>query len=176
MRKPGLLWLAGVLVLSGCASQSYADMSGYSLARQTSFYEAETADFLKAMEDRETMTVFFGFESCPFCQTAVPLLAKAAADTGGKVFYINTRQDPEWTSNQDLPGYDLVVQQLSEYLLTDENGEAQLYVPAVFFIRDGAVISAVNGTGTDEAELTDSEELKLYETYVNGFLAEKQSD
>ncbi len=160
MRKPGLLWLAGVLVLSGCASQSYADMSGYSLARQTSFYETETADFLKAMEDGETMTVCFGFESCPFCQTAVPLLAKAAADTG----------------NQDLPGYDLVVQQLSEYLLTDENGEAQLYVPAVFFIRDGAVISAVNGTGTDDAELTDSEELKLYETYVNGFLAEKQSD
>ena len=69
-----------------------------------------------------------------------------------------------------------MVQQLSEYLLTDENGEAQLYVPAVFFIRDGAVISAVNGTGTDDAELTDSEELKLYETYVNGFLAEKQSD
>ena len=176
MRKQGMLWLAGVMLLCGCASQSYADMSGYSLGEQKAFYEAETSDFLDVMDKKETMTVYFGFPSCPFCQTVVPLLEKAAEDTSSKVLYINTREDPDWISNQDLTGYELVIQQLSEFLLTDENGEAQLYVPAVFFIRDGTVISAVNGTGNDKAELTDGEALKLYETYVNGFLAEKQSD
>ncbi len=176
MRKQGMLWLAGVMLLCGCASQSYADMNGYSLSEQKVFYEAETSDFLEAMDEQKTVTVYFGFPSCPFCQTVVPLLEKAAEDTDSKVLYINTRKDPDWTSNQDLTGYDRVIQELSEFLLTDENGEAQLYVPAVFFIRDGTVISAVNGTGSDAADLTDGEALKLYETYVNGFLAEKQSD
>ncbi len=176
MRKQGMLWLAGVVLLCGCASQSYADMSGYSLSEQKVFYEGETSDFLGAMEAQKTMTVYFGFPNCPYCQIAVPLLEKAAEDTSSKVLYINTREDPDWTSNQDMTGYDLVVEELSDYLLTDENGAAQLYVPAVFFIRNGIVIEAVSGTEAEGTELSEAEQLKLYEIYVNGFLAEKQSD
>ena len=47
---------------------------------------------------------------------------------------------------------ELYEEETSILSLTDENGEAQLYVPAVFFIRDGTVISAVNGTGSDAAD------------------------
>jgi thiol-disulfide isomerase/thioredoxin len=105
--------------------------------------------------------VYFGYPSCPWCRTAVPVLLQAAEDAGvDKIYYFDVTGI---RSEYKVKDGKLVVEKegtdeyrhllkildgfLEAYLVKDDKGveyftgENRLYVPYVFFLKDGEVVA-----------------------------------
>ena len=172
--KRFLLCIAAAVLMAGCSSAK-SDMGGYEgfgdkdhVYRDTTVKEAA-----EKMEKGETFVLYFGFDHCPWCIEAVPILNKAAKDSGYTVDYINTRADASWTSNIDIDDYDTVVELFGDYLDYDDEGIKHLYTPHVFFIRDGKVVyeqeGTIEGHSAIEESLSEEEEGQVYKFYSEGF-------
>ena len=159
-----------------CEKES-ADMSGYgTLPEETdNFVKTDVASVIAAIDNKETFVVYFGFEGCPWCKEALPILKTLSDEYGIKVNYVDTREKEEYKSNVDIDNYDLLVERLGEYFSLDEDGKRHLYVPFVFFINEGEVALAHEGTidehNAKERTLTENEVAILTEIYRNGFEA-----
>ena len=117
-----------------------SDMSGYS-----NFADQETHVYYD-MNEKRTFAVYFGYDTCEWCLDAVPVINEAAKESNQTVGYINTRAKPSWEKNTDIDDYDLLIEKVGEFLEYDENGIRHLYVPTLFFIKDGAVVEFHEGT------------------------------
>lgn len=169
------------MALVGCTNTAdsteikRADMSGYSTLNDSEhvFIESDVKEMAEMMDEKDTFTVYFGYDNCPWCLEAVPLLDEIAKDNKEYVYYIDTRKDPEWKSNLDLKDYDLVVDKLGDYLSYDEDGVKHLYTPHVFFIKDGSVVydheGTIEGHDAHEESLTDEETEQVKSYYEEGF-------
>lgn len=92
-------------------------------------------DLLKAM-DNETAIFYFGFPTCPWCRNMVEPLLKVAKDRNIKIYYFN----PKEIRSNDNKTYDKLVKKVDKYLEKDENGNKVLYVPDVYFIKNGKIV------------------------------------
>lgn len=130
-------------------------------------------DVVAEMDAGHSFAVFFGFAACPSCQAVRPSLLDAAAYTDSLIGYVDTRANPAWTSNMDIDDYDLFVERFGNYVPLDSSGLKHLYVPHIFFIRNGKIIRDYQGVAENfnAHEQTVSEELyqKLLATYTSGF-------
>ncbi|MGM9940782.1 MAG: hypothetical protein ACI32N_02180 [Bulleidia sp.] len=174
-------------LLAGCASGNgsstsekvKSDLSGYETMKDTEhvFYDMTVQEMVQKMDAGETFTVYFGFETCAWCLEAVPILNACAMDENQEIGYINTRLNPEWTSNLDIDDYDLVVEKLGDHLEYDNDGIRHLYTPHVFFIKDGKVVydheGTIEGHNAKETELSEDEKKEVYKMYREGFEALK---
>ena len=118
---------------------------------ETGFEAMTVKDMLARIEAKDSFAIVFGFADCPSCQAAMPILEATAGSAGMSVGYVDTRANPEWQSNMDIDDYDELAAALGEYFELDEDGRQHLYVPHVFFIRDGEVVLQHQGLG-DGAE------------------------
>ncbi len=165
------------LLLTGCggSEQVKSDMSHYEGFTDTNhvFYDMEVKDIKQAIDQKETVVVYFGFSSCPWCVEALPILNDVAKEYSQSIGYIDTRKDASWQSNLDITDYDVVVEYLGDYLEYDDNGIKHLYTPMLFFIKDGEVVASHQGTVEDhdahERQMTEEEQEQLKETYQNAF-------
>ena len=114
----------------------------------------------------KTGIVYFGFPECPWCRNAVPVLLDSAKNNNiEKIYYLN----PKDYRNLDNRDYQELVSILNPYLKEDENGIKKLYVPDVYFIKDGKVVG--NHLGTIDSQddpyvaLTDNQRKELYNIY-----------
>ena len=152
-----------VLLLSGCGMPEEDQV----------FDEMTVRDVADAIDRKETFAVYFGFEACPWCAEAEPVLKEEALKADMRVGYVDTRKDPSWKSNTDLADYDLVLRYFGEYLSYDNDGVKHLYTPHVFFVRDGKTVSEHEGTcenhNAAERKMNDSERSELAEVYRHGF-------
>jgi predicted bacteriocin transport accessory protein len=126
-----------------------SDMSGYSnFADQEThiYYDMTVKQMAEAMNEKRTFAVYFGYDTCEWCLDAVPVINEAAKESNQTVGYINTRAKPSWEKNTDIDDYDLLIEKVGEFLEYDENGIRHLYVPTLFFIKDGAVVEFHEGT------------------------------
>lgn len=135
-----------------------ADFSSYNdeaaaAAELLNAREGSVSDMISAMESGGSFITLFAFSSCPYCNAAIPAMSEALDDMGSEVLYINTRSDPSWESNLDIDGYGQLVSIVGDRLPLDEDGREHLYVPHLFFIRDGNVVADVAGLGGDDASL-----------------------
>lgn len=127
-------------------------------------------DVIEAMDAGQSFAVLFGFDACPSCQIAHPILAAVAAEYGQSYGYVDTRANPDWTSNMDIDDYDLLVARFGDFIPLDENGLKHLYVPHVFFIRDGEVVFEYQGLGgADPETVTAEQQTELAEIYRTAF-------
>ena len=126
-------------------------------------------DVIAEMDAGHSFAVYFGFSSCPSCQAARPALIAATIEYDQILGYVDTRADPAWTSNMDIDDYDLFVERFGDYIPLDENGLKHLYVPHVFFIRDGTVIYDVGSVPEGEEKSLSFAERKA--AYAAGFEA-----
>ncbi len=157
-----------------------ADMSGYRGFDDADhvFVDTTIQDVRKAMDEGKTFTVYFGFSHCPWCIEAVPVLNEEAKKYDQKVYYICSRPKGTETSNTQMPDYDLVVDTFGPYLSTDKDTGVgpRLYVPNVFFIKDGKVVAhhedTVDGHDARFAKMTDSQKKELAGIYDDGFRKE----
>ncbi len=156
-----------------------SDMSGYATLEDDAhvFYDLSVKQMAEKMDEKETFTVYFGFDHCAWCLEAVPILNATAKEYEMQVGYINTRADDQWQSNLDINDYDIVVERLGEYLEYDNDGIRHLYTPHVFFIKDGQVVSdhsgSIEGHNAKEESLSEEEKKQLREIYEEGFEALK---
>ena len=163
----------------GCSAPaigSKADMSGYEgLTDQDHvFVVSDVSDFLKRLDDKETFTAYFGFSTCPWCNSAISILNELGKEFGQKILYINTRPNKNVTANNEIDGYDKLYERLKEYWdYYEEVNDNYLLVPYVIFIKDGEVAAYHTGTVEDHiayvSEMTEDQRERLKDIYKEGF-------
>ena len=169
-----IITLLIAFLVGGCQSET-ADMSGYKRLTEKHIYKETNVDEMKQMMDnKDSFVVYLGFENCPWCKEAVPVLNRTAKKAGmTTVYYIDTRKEDKWQSNLD--SYDTLVEMVGDYLDYDEEGIKHLYVPFVVFVKDGEVVFTHQGTVETHdnpevrPELTEEEATLLEEIYMEGF-------
>ena len=148
-----------------------SDMSEYILLadQEHVFYDLDVETMVKAMKDKKTFVAYFGYAECEWCAEAAPVLNQAAIESGMEVGYVNTRSNPLWEKNTEIDHYDLLVENVGEYLEYDSDGIRHLYTPTVFFIREGKVVGFHEGTVPDHNArnrlMTEEEREELLNTY-----------
>ena len=160
----------------GYTTGKRADMSAYETLpdKDHVFVTASVDDVQQAMDRGETFALFLGYSHCPWCREAVPILNEVAKEYKTDVLYVNVRPNPEQTKNTQMPDYDKLCSFLGSYFEKDEEtGQPTLYVPFVFFIRDGQVVKYHQGTveGHDawKEKMTGQQQDALRNIYRDGF-------
>ena len=152
-----------------------ADMSGYSaLAGEDTVYrDMSIQDLVWEMDAGSTFVVVFSHSKCPWCNAVLPVLDALGTEEAIPIGYVNTRKKWEWRSNIAMEDYDLLVQVLGEYFPLDELDRPHLYVPHVFFIRNGEVVYEYAGAVPDYDgsgdPLDDKQARLLMGIYQEGF-------
>ncbi len=142
----------------------------------------------KILDNKENALIYFGFESCPWCRNAVPILIQAASSTGlNKIYYLNIKNDRNElkkenneiiTVKKGKKEYNLLVERLKDKLdtysgLNDENIK-RIYAPTVMFIKNGEVINIHTSTVDSQSDpyiiLNKEQRKELYDIYKNNIL------
>ena len=129
-------------------------------------------DIQQRMENGDSFAFIAAFSGCPWCNLCIAQLNDAALAEDMHVGYLNTRLDPNWTSNIDIDDYDIFVELFGDYLREDDDGILHLYTPHVFFIKDGQVVAEHSSTveGADPSQgLTEEQSQELIGIYREGF-------
>ena len=142
-----------------------------SLTDTSVFQEITMDECLKKWANKEDGVYYFGYEDCPWCQDAVPILKETAQEQGKSVYYIRTR-DKDHNLLYDERQKDELITYIGEYMEKNEEGELTLYVPMVVQMMEGTIenchIGTVEGYEPSEREMTENEKeyLKgIFESY-----------
>lgn len=146
----------------------------------------EYADYDKVFEllEEETAIIYFGFPTCPWCRTLVPILFDAAEEAGvEKIYYLNNKDSRDIktlenkkivTTKEGTEDYYKLIDKLSDFLgeyegLKDKSIK-RLYFPTIVFVKDGKIVDIHIGTIDSQEdgykELTDKEKDELTKTLV----------
>ena len=187
MKKKLLLVLLLVLSLGlyGCGKQKdgekfkeeYESVNGQksgentirtlSIPKDNPFIYKETKDIVKAIQDKETFVVYFGFVTCPWCRSVLPYLIKTAEENNiDEIYYVdikNLRDTVEYdeetgelkTTKEGDKDYlklvDLLSSVLNKYSISDANGNdvsdgrKRIYAPNVVVIENGIPLKMESG-------------------------------
>ncbi|WP_304775420.1 hypothetical protein [uncultured Faecalibaculum sp.] len=179
------LCLLGILLISGCTTA--AETPALQTAENQGCGETETAcespavaeeaedmteiSFDQAIQYLESMApgvYYFGFEKCPWCQEAVPVLLEEAEKTGQQIFYVKTRDEDKKRLYDDAQK-ERITPFLEPWMKDNEDGELTLYVPLGIRVHNGEITGGPQGTveGHDakEAAMTDQQKQALAGIY-----------
>jgi len=95
-----------------------------------------------------TGVIYFGFPQCPWCRTAVPVMFDAAQTTGLQTLYYFNPRDYRDGDNETFAK---LMEVLTPHLTTDDDNNPRIFVPDVFFVKDGQILS--NHLGTIDSAL-----------------------
>lgn len=94
-----------------------------------------------------TGIIYFGFKSCSWCQAYVPILNEVAKENNiDQIYYYDIKS----IRTRNTKEYQEIVSILSDYLENDENGNKRVYVPDVYFVKNGKIQGHNNDTSTIE--------------------------
>ncbi len=120
---------------------------------------ADSLDYVDA-----TAILFYSFDDCPYCREAIPVLDELMSEYDYDIYYVHTERDQREEGNED---YDRIYSYFKD---TIENaGYDSMYMPSVFFIKDGAIVGYHVGTVDSHdpsvAKMTDEEIQELTDIY-----------
>lgn len=125
-----------------------------------------TLDEVFDIIQNKTGVIYFGFPGCPWCRNMIPVLFEAAKNNNIDIIYYFNPRDIRKSDNED---YNKLKEILNEYLSEDENGQKVLYVPDVYFIKDGKIVGHHLGTVDSQEDptisLTDEEKNELLDIF-----------
>lgn len=131
---------------------------------QPLFFE-EALSFFK---EKKSGLLYFGFENCPWCQEALPILREEAKRQNVSIHSILTRDENNellYTEEQKQE----IIPYLQDYMSKNEEGELTLYVPLVVVVKDGKAIEGHVGTVDDHdahaRKMTEEEKQELQKKY-----------
>lgn len=115
-----------------------------------------------------TGVIYFGFPSCPWCRNIIPVLFDTAdKNNWDTIYYVNPR---ELKSNEK--NYNKLLEILSNYL-RESDGKKVLYVPDVYFVKNGTIVghhlSTVESQVDPTVSLTDEQVQELSNIYQSLF-------
>lgn len=116
-----------------------------------------------------TGVIYFGFPNCPWCRNMIPVLFDVAKENNyDTIYYFNPRD----IRNDDSSEYKRLIEILGDYLLESE-GNKVLYVPDVYFIKNGNIVghhlSTVDSQTDPSIRLTDVQVQELSNIYQRLF-------
>lgn len=125
-----------------------------------------TLDEVFDIIQNKTGVIYFGFPGCPWCRNMIPVLFEAAKNNNiDTIYYFNPRN----VKKSDNDEYNKLKEILNEYLFEDENGQKVLYVPDVYFIKDGKIVGHHLGTVDSQEDptisLTEEEKNELLDIF-----------
>ncbi len=126
-------------------------------------YKYVTANEAIELFKENQAIVLFGFMDCKWCQSYAPILDKVAKENGVEtIYYCDIKKDRTNKTEE----YNKLVDILKNHLYEDDNGQKRIYVPDVYFIKDGNIVGHNNDTSLIEGAATeeyysDSEKEKL---------------
>lgn len=147
------------------------DSPAISLTDTSVFQEITMDECLKKWANKEDGVYYFGYEDCPWCQDAIPILKEVAQSQNQSVYYIRTRDSNHELLYDERQKEELITY-IGEWMEKNEDGELTLYVPMVVEMMEGTIenchIGTVEGYQPTEREMTENEKeyLKgIYESY-----------
>ena len=175
--------------LNGTKSTSGQTIRNIKIDKDNPFIYKEAGDIVKAMDNKETFIVYFGFPSCPWCRSVLPTLVSVAKDYSvDKIYYVNIKDIRDTkeldkdgkvtTSKEGTKDYNKLIEKLdsvlSDYTLTDEKGkevktdEKRIYAPNIVVVVKGKAKKMTTGISEkqDDAymELTDKMKDEMYKS------------
>ena len=139
--------------------------------KESLFEEITMEEALSFFQSGKDAILYFGFDDCPWCKEAAPILKEVADQTDQKVLYVKVRDE-----NHDLMYTDQQREQLSQYISEwmrineEQDGKLWLYVPLVICIKDGTATDGHEGTVDDhdatERSMTEQEKKQLEQIYT----------
>lgn len=138
----------------------------YTQVTEDNIYKYASKEEVLAAFESEKSVVFFGFPECKWCQAYVKLLNDIAKEYGvSEILYYNIKYD----RSKNTKFYIQVQELTKEYLQEDEEGIPRMYVPDVYFIKDGKIIGHNNDTS-----MISKMELEEYYTKENTEILENK--
>lgn len=144
------------------------------------FIYKSAKDIVKAIDNKKTFLVYFGFPTCPWCRSILPTLINVLKDNGvEEIYYVNIkdiRDELELNSKDEVKvktegseDYKELLEKLDEvledYTLKDKKdkdvktGEKRIYAPNIVAVVDGKAIKLTTGISDKQddpyMELTD---------------------
>ncbi|NME45188.1 transporter accessory protein [Faecalicoccus pleomorphus] len=152
----------------GCEEHSACSIDETDNQKDDWFIALTMEDMLQKLEDQEDGVYYFGYEDCPWCLDAAPVLKEVAQEHQKEVYYIKTR-DEDHNLLYDDEQKERIINYLGEYMETNEDGQLTLYVPMVVEMKDGKVknshIGTVDSYDPNEREMTEEETKQLKDIY-----------
>jgi len=109
-----------------------------------------------------TGVIYFGYPECPWCRNIVGPLTRASLDTETLLYYVDVHK---------LTNRDKLFKILDEYLKEDDEGNKKLYVPDVYFVKDGKILShhlgSVDSYKNPYLGMNEEQEKELISIYKN---------
>lgn len=125
----------------------------YTEVGQNNVFVYRNADEIIKILEGGTGLVYLGFPECPWCQAYVPMLNEAAKEEGvEKIYYFNIREDRQENSKN----YQKIVKLVKNYLMKDDEGNERIFVPDVYAVKDGKILSHNNETSVIDSDITPS--------------------
>lgn len=124
----------------------------------------ESINFLK----NDTGIIYFGYPSCPWCRNIVPVLLDVSKENNMVVNYVDVSIQE---GNDDF--YNQLLILLDEYLMADNSGNKALYVPDVYFVKNGEIKNHHLGsisTQTNPYIPLQEDQMNELKTIYNGFI------
>ena len=131
--------------------------------------------------------IYFGFDECPWCRNALPVLIEAANEKEvEKIYYYDIKEirdtlelneDGTITTVKEKGDdykkiYDALYDSLNVYEGLEDDTIKRLYAPTVFFIKHGKVLSMHESTVSTQVDssvpMTEQQRLELKKIYTDG--------
>lgn len=134
-----------------------ADMSGYSLLKDDNpaYSQLDLNEFADKYDNKvlNDGVYYFGFESCPYCQQAVPVLNYALKEKNTYAYYVNiytSRFDENGNKTEHGDEYYARAQEFLDKYLDDDK---VVYAPAVVFVKNGKIKQYTLGLETKNGKI-----------------------
>ncbi len=188
------LWSSGIFSKNSDASKFYSEYGENSNITEKNLYVYASKEEILDLLDHKTGVIYFGFPTCPWCQSMVSVLNNTAhANKYKQIYYYNIKNDRDElslnaqgeiiTDKNSTALYRELVDEMEEFLspytLTDSEGKKvdtgtkRIYVPLVVFVKDGKVMyvheATVKSQEDPKVELTDKQITELASIYQKGF-------
>ena len=181
----GLLVFAAFAALTGCKTEPEtiviensvelsgepADMSGYYWLEEgeDSFVEITAAESIRLFAEGGSGILYYGYVGCPFCERAVPELAKAASQYGITVYYVDVYHP---ANTPEI--YQTLFEYIDSVLVETDSGKA-FKVPLVIAVNHGEIVGSqlalVDGyrIESEDSQMSGSQKKELQNIYIDLF-------
>ncbi len=176
MKKLVAVILTFLLVLTGCSSVKVTKVEDdiktdgikfkeeYKKVAKDNIYEYATYGNVIDVLEEETGIIYMGFPSCALCQEITPILDDVAKDKKVKsILYYDFKE----IRSNNTEEYKKLVDILTDYIKTDEEGSKRLTAPTIIFVNKGNIVGVYIGTISSDQEEIITEEQK--ESLKNNF-------
>ena len=103
-------------------------------------------EVLELFKEKQAV-IFFGFKECNWCQSYAPILNDYAKENKIEIIhYVDIKEDRANNTEE----YQRLIKLLDKYLAKDDKGNKRIYVPDVYFVKDGKIIGHNNDTSTEQ--------------------------